>query len=127
MRIFAPNEKHGYYSSNKEGGFGGQDLYSIDYLEKTLHQSVISAVVSLDGKVTDVDVSLIDLETGELEGVFRSNVRTGKFIFLVNPNVEYELIIEGENFDAYSEIIRFSMDDLLYKQKMLIELRGEGK
>ena len=90
------NEQHGYYSSDKKGGFGGQDLYMIDYLEKELRQSVITTTLSFNDKPVSADISLLDAETGDLEGVYISNANTGKFIFLVNPNIEYELIIEGE-------------------------------
>jgi tetratricopeptide (TPR) repeat protein len=118
------NEKHGYYSSAKEGGFGGQDIYVIDYLEKSLRQSVISAELTVNGIPSSLEISLIDLETGELAGIYRSNPMNGKFIFLVNPNVEYEIIVEGENIEEFSEIINYSVKDLLSKQKKQIKVKG---
>ena len=120
----SPDEKHGYYSSNKSGGFGGQDIYKIDYLEKSLRQSVISAQVNLDGAPLSCTITLIEVETGELSGVFNSTPRNGKFIFLVNPAVEYELIIDGDGFDEYYEVIVFTTPELLEKRKKIINLKS---
>lgn len=116
------NERHGYYSSDKEGGYGGQDLYMIDYLEKELRQSVISGKIMLNGEPINADISLIDSESGDLIGVYTSNAKTGKFIFLVDANVEYELIVEGDTFEEYSDIISYSIEDLLKKQNKVIQL-----
>ena len=121
------NEKHGYYSSSKEGGFGGQDIYAIDYLEKSLHQSVISAVVTIDEVPIFSEATLLELESGDLVGVYSSHPKTGKFIFLVNPDVEYELIIEGDGFKEYSEILNYTVAELLNKQKKFINLKGNKK
>ena len=65
------------------------------------------------------------MESGELVGSFGSHPKTGKFIFLVNPNVEYELIIEGESFEDYTEVLIYTVDELLQKQRKLIKLNGE--
>lgn len=116
------NERHGYYSSNKEGGFGGQDIYLIDYLEKSLRQSVIAAFVSDEEGVVASEISLINIETGELEGVYLSNPTTGKFIFLVNPDVEYELIVETKGYEEYIETVNYSKEDLMTRQKLNLKL-----
>lgn len=117
------NEKHGYYSSDKPGGYGGQDIYLIDYLEKNLRQSVISGKVFIDGKPVMADITLIDVATGELSGVYVSNERNGKFIFLVNPLVEYELIVEKEGAEQHYEVINYTKNELLKKQKKVINLK----
>ena len=121
------NEKHGYYSSNKKGGYGKQDIYRIDYLEKRLRQSVVSAKVTVDGVPSSSEIMLSYMKSGELVGVFSSQSSTGKFIFLVNPNVEYELTIKGERTKDYREIISYSVEDLLINQKKEIKLKGEEK
>ena len=121
------NEQHGYYSSGKKGGYGKQDIYRIDYLERSLRQSVIAAKVTLNGTPSFSEISLIDLETGEMVGVYSSNPTTGKFIFLVNPDVEYELIVEVDGAEEYSEIVSYTVEDLLHNQKKLIQLKGGAK
>ena len=60
-------------------------------------------------------------------GVYSSNPTTGKFIFLVNPDVEYELIVEVDWAEEYSEIVSYTVEDLLHNQKKLIQLKGGAK
>jgi YHS domain-containing protein len=123
------NEQHGYYSSDKKGGFGGHDIYMIDYLEKSLRQSVIRAYVKEASLALplEANISLIEMETGDLAGVYLSNPLSGKFIFLVNPNVEYEIIIEATGYEEYSEIIQFSVEELMGEQSKEFKIKPIGE
>ncbi len=117
------NEQHAYYSSDKVGGFGNQDIYQIDYLEKSLRQSVIRGTVksSVDGSIVEADITLLNIENDDL-AVYVSNPNDGRFIFLVNPNIDYEIIIDAEGYEEYSEIIQFSTEELMESQRMSFNL-----
>jgi tetratricopeptide (TPR) repeat protein len=116
--VISANEQHGYYSSDKEGGFGKQDIYMIDYLEKSLRSSVIRGTLKdTTGNPLAAEVTVIELESGELSGVYLPNPKTGSFIFLVNPNVEYELIIQSSDYPEYSEVFTYSVEDLKKPQR----------
>lgn len=121
--VIAANEKHAYYSTEKKDGFGGQDIYQIDYLERSVRQSIIRAEV-LDGsnQPIEAEISLIDANTGDLVGVFTTNESDGKFIFLVNPDVEYDLLVEYGSDQEYVETVRYTVDDLLKPQFKSIKL-----
>jgi hypothetical protein len=115
--VISANEQHAYYSSDKEGGFGDQDLYKIDYLEKSLRSSVIRGkVVDKSGNPVRADISLLEIDSGELSGVYVSDAKDGDFIFLVNPNVLYEVLIETPDFPEYYEDVQYTIDDLLKPQ-----------
>lgn len=117
--MISANEQHGYYASDKKGGFGRHDLYMIDYLERELRQSVIQArtLVEHSDSAVAADVSVLELEFGEMDGVYLSHPRTGKFIYLVNPNVEYEVLIEAEGFEPFTVIEQFTTEELMQEQK----------
>ncbi|MEQ8909763.1 MAG: hypothetical protein RIC95_11255 [Vicingaceae bacterium] len=123
--VISANEQHGYYASDKSGGFGEHDLYMIDYLEKELRQSVIRGKVvdAKSGKAIQSDISLIELESGELSGAYRTNQQTGSFIFLVNPNVEYDLIIEANGYQELMEPILYQVEDLQKEQNKTFKLK----
>ncbi len=118
------NEQHGYYASDKKGGFGKHDIYLIDYLEKSLRQSVVKGVItnSIDNSFVSADITIIDLETSELSGVHVTNIEDGNFIFLVNPNIEYEILVEAEGFDEKTELFSFTVDQLRNTQKVEFKL-----
>ncbi|MEQ8624506.1 MAG: tetratricopeptide repeat protein [Vicingaceae bacterium] len=118
------NEQHGYYSSDKKGGFGEHDIYLIDYLEKSLRQSVIKGKVIDEGTgdVVAANITIMSLKDAELTGVHVSDPEDGGFIFLVNPNEEFEVIVEADGFDKHIESVIFSVDQLRKTQKMEFKL-----
>lgn len=121
--VISANEQHGYYSSDKLGGFGKQDLYMIDYLERSLRSSVVRGVIKdKDGNPISADVSVIEVDSGELNGVYVSNPKNGKFIFLVNPNVDYELLIEAEGYPEFFEDVNYDIEELKKPQYREFEL-----
>ena len=119
------NEQHGYYASDKEGGYGKHDIYLIDYLEKSLRQSVVRGIVkdSVTGEKIAADISVIELESAEFSGVYVANRDDGKFIFLVNPNIEYEILVEAEGYEERSEIIFYTTEDLKETQSMEFKMQ----
>lgn len=118
------NEQHGYYSSDKEGGYGEHDIYLIDYLEKSLRQSVVKGIVSDDstGEYIAADITIISLKTSELSGVNVTDQEDGAFIFLVNPNEEFEVLVEAEGYVSSSETVTFSIDQLRNTQQIEFKL-----
>lgn len=124
--VISANERHGYYASDKEGGFGEHDIYMIDYLEKKLRQSVVRGNVSdfHSGEKLRADISLLSIENSEMAGTYISKAETGDFIFLVNPDVEYELMIELEGYETYVQNISFSVEELLEPQEVEFKLKA---
>ena len=123
--MISANEQHGYYASDRKGGFGEHDIYMIDYLEKELRQSVIQAraLVEDNDSAVAADISVLELEYGEVDGVYLSHPTTGKFIYLVNPNVEYEVLIEAEGFEPFTVIEQFTIEELMQEQKRTYYLK----
>lgn len=122
--VITPDERHGYYSSEKERGYGDQDIYLIDYLEKSLQTSVIRCVAT-NAKTGDpiaVNALLIDLSTDEVAGVFLSRKRDGNFIMLFDPNTKYELMVEADGYESLLEQYSFSIEDLLNKKTIELKM-----
>ncbi|MEX2379927.1 MAG: hypothetical protein WD530_04250 [Vicingaceae bacterium] len=124
--VISANERHGYYASDKAGGFGEHDIYMIDYLERSLRQSVVRGNVSdaESGENLRADISLLELASAEVSGTYISKANSGDFIFLVNPDVEYEIMVEVEGYEPFVEEISFSVDDLIKPQAMEFKLKA---
>lgn len=115
--VISANEQHGYYSSDKAGGFGSQDIYMIDYLEKRLRSSVVRATVKdSTGNPIKADISLINPATGDLEGVYISSEEDGSFIFLVNPDLKYKMVIKHPDYEDFTKQLSYSTEQLMENQ-----------
>lgn len=96
-----------YFASDREGGFGGLDLYQFELPEKMKPEPVNY----LKGKVYDViskvpleaRFELIDLETGKRAVVSHSDGATGEFLVSLPINKEYALNATAKGYLFYSE------------------------
>lgn len=96
--------KYGYISAVRKGGFGGLDIYRIDFEEVEAKYTVVNGTVSTkDGKkVSDeLFIEITDIETGEIYGEYMPNERTLRYVMILPPG-KYELYVEAP---GYQEII----------------------
>lgn len=97
----------GYFSSNRKGGFGGQDIYVMDMPEdyETIPLTMIKGRI-LDAetkKPLPTKIYMIDTETKEkIDYVYHPNQKTGDYLVILPPNKSYDMIIESEGFLPYT-------------------------
>lgn len=96
----------GYYSGGGENSIGEQDIFKI--ITGKLDKPVLALLL---GKVYYNDVetgsfmNLYESEEGELEGTFKSNEETGKYVMALKPG-RYEIEVELENGQIVRDSIR---------------------
>ncbi len=114
----------GYYASEKEGGFGRQDLYTIRFLDAEKPEMALvkgKVTESLTGEAIEADISITDNKTGEEVARLRSNGTTGEYLVSLPSGKDYGLRIEREGHLFHSENIT------LEKGKDYVELRKDVK
>ena len=90
---FKENDKTGFFSSNREGGFGGMDIYSFGMLKKTVR----GTAKDQDGNVlAGVLVELTDLESGEQW--YEETDENGDYSFLVDPDRKFGILGTKEKY-----------------------------
>jgi outer membrane protein OmpA-like peptidoglycan-associated protein/tetratricopeptide (TPR) repeat protein len=95
------DNKHAYYSSFKEGGYGDKDIYYITLPgEKEADLTVYSGTItSIYGGVPEGTViTVTDNSTGEVVGTYSPNSSTGKYVFILPPGKNYNISYEAEGF-----------------------------
>jgi outer membrane protein OmpA-like peptidoglycan-associated protein len=102
-----PDGKRAYYASYQAGGIGNSDIYLItfqDSKEKPL--TVMSGSISqTTGKVPkNVTITVTDLNTKEIVGLYTPNSKTGKFLFILTPG-NYNILYESDENLFFSENI----------------------
>jgi tetratricopeptide (TPR) repeat protein len=91
--------RKGYYSSDKSGGFGRQDLYELDFIYRQETQLVLkSKIVDTSGEPVDATITLIASDESQLQGKYKANGRNGKFILIVNPLTNYKMVVEAPGY-----------------------------
>jgi hypothetical protein len=90
--------ERGYFASNRKGGFGQQDIYTVTpgFKGKKPVLALIVGFVKKDGNPVNANITLTDNKTGENKGTFNSNSSTGKYLIALTPGVEYKVAFEVE-------------------------------
>ena len=95
-----------YYSSFRKDGFGGQDIYKLDFPDVeekslTIYKGVIS---TRNGEPpSDVVISVVDVITGDVIGRYTANSKTGKYLIVLQPGKDYDITYEGPGCYFYSD------------------------
>jgi hypothetical protein len=111
--VLSAHGSMGYYSSEKKGGLGGQDIYTI------YPASEPRILVVLKGKILTTDgqplkARIIINETPDYSekdlpwGEYNSNSVTGKYMIVLPVDKKFYLHVESPGFQIHSEEIEFN-------------------
>mgnify|MGYP001487691203 CR=1 FL=1 len=111
--------KVAYYTGYSENGKGGTDIFKVVLKDEFAQFHVLKAMVEdKSGKPLAAKITLIENETKKVQGIYKSNTTTGKFIMLVDPDKTYNFIIEAQEYQSYTSDLKYdvnSTDLLEYK------------
>lgn len=118
----------GYFSSDRKGGKGGQDVYYIDMPEESrnvpltmLKGKILNAET---GKPMATKIYVIDNETDKkLAFVYDPDPKTGNYLVILPPAKNYDIIIESEGFLPYTLNIHIPNQSYFYELYQQISLR----
>lgn len=97
----------GYYSSDRRGGSGQLDIYSVSpgFSGDQPILALVVGFVTLDGVPVDANIAVSDSTTGTTYGNYNSNAATGKYLIALKPGNTYKVAIEVEGADTYYEYV----------------------
>ena len=102
----SPDGKRAYYSAFHEDGYGEKDLYILEFIEqKEIPLALFKGVIKdKDGVVPeDATVIVTDNESGELLGTYKPNAKTGEYLIILPPGVNYNIAYEAKGYIFKSE------------------------
>ncbi|HET8861203.1 OmpA family protein [Marivirga sp.] len=118
----------GYFSSDRPGGYGGQDIYFFDMPEK--YSNI--PLTMLKGKITagedeqpvPTKIKLIDNENNtKVDYVYDPDPNTGNYLIILPPGKNYDLIIESEGYLPYTLNINVPNQTYFYELYQKINLK----
>ena len=106
--VLASDGKRGYYSSPREGGSGGHDIYAVSFENSLESLRIVKGNTSSeDNEPLAASITLED-ENGNIAGLYSSNSITGNYIIILPPDNNFHMIIEVEGYQPVE-------DDLFYQ------------
>ncbi|MFH1004301.1 MAG: OmpA family protein [Bacteroidota bacterium] len=105
--LVSRNGKHAYFASDREGGYGGLDMYQFELYESAqpikttyLKGKVIDAVTK---QPLEANIDVIDLKTGKTYVKWSSNNMNGEFLICLPLNRDYAFNVSKEKYLFHSE------------------------
>ena len=91
----------GYLSSEREDGFGSQDIYMVTFLENTAQIKPYNIrVFANDSIINNTEIIVTIKEKRSLQGVYKSNYQTGKVLVLIKPKKKFDVSIKVSGFET---------------------------
>jgi outer membrane protein OmpA-like peptidoglycan-associated protein/tetratricopeptide (TPR) repeat protein len=111
--VVDPNGHVAYFSSDREGGYGGRDFYSFELYDSAQPKPITYVKGKVyDSKTTQplvAQFNLIDLKTGKVMVQSSSAHGDGTFLVCLPLNKDYALNVSRKGYLFYSE--NFSLTD----------------
>ena len=113
--VLNANGSTGYFSSERENGFGSQDIYKAVF-EPPLLLNVYHLTVAdkSDHVIPRAEIVLTDLTTSKTIGIYQTNALTGKALIISEPK-EYKMQIKAHGYETYQTQIKLGTEtNLMY-------------
>ena len=89
----------GFFSSEREEGSGMQDIYHADFSVNQLNYLVVRGVVTdVAEEPVKARILVTDLQQTEVQGIYNSNERSGRYLLVLIPGERYMLTVEAKGF-----------------------------
>lgn len=119
--------RRAYFSSDRKGGMGSQDIYYIDMPESSNVPLTMIKGKILDaetGKPIPTKIYLIDNETDKkLDFVYNPDPETGAYLVILPPAKNYDMVIESEGFLPYTLNVNVPNQTYFYELFQQIKLK----
>jgi len=120
--------KRAYFSSDRKGGQGAQDIYYIDMPDNasTVPLTMIKGKIlnAETGKPLKTKMYVIDKESKkDIEFVYDPDPNTGDYLIILPPAKNYDIVIESEGFLPYTLNVNIPNQDYFYELFQKITLK----
>lgn len=101
-----PDGQRVYYASRQPDGYGSTDIYLITFPSEDDRSLAVVASHIFDeanAPYSDAIIRIYDAENDLLQGVYRPNSLSGKFIAVLPTGRDYRMVIQAEDFEPYTQ------------------------
>lgn len=120
--VMTEDREKAYFSSNREGGIGHSDLYEMDMPDNISNYMLIKSTVrSVEDSILKATITVIDTQTKNIKGIYRTNENNGRFVMILKPGRQFKFIVEAEGYRNWVSQFRLSYDT----ERLLKDIRLE--
>ncbi|MBI5217430.1 MAG: PD40 domain-containing protein [Bacteroidia bacterium] len=120
--VSSADNMRGYYSCDREGT-GNSDIYVINMPDNNSNFRLLKGVVTNSDSIPQIvkatiTITLIDNQTNTLQGVYRTNQESGKYLLIVEPAKKYKVIVEADEYESFVDILEIPAkveEQIIYK------------
>ncbi len=121
-RYYVINSKgdKGYFSSTRIGGFGNQDIYTVNpgVVGERIIVGLFKGIIFGDNRPIQGKIEIIRTDNNENTGNFLSNAETGKYLYTCRPGFSYKLKVTSDGFNSFEEELDLeTMSDYVERTK----------
>jgi len=108
--VLAANGKNAFFSSTREGGLGGVDLYKAFINDPPTNLMVLKGIGydKTSNKSIPVKATLME-DNKAIVGVYNAKASTGEFVIIVAPDKNYNILVEADGYHPIAESIDFNI------------------
>jgi outer membrane protein OmpA-like peptidoglycan-associated protein len=125
--VLSANGKNGYYSTVRKDGYGKEDIYKIEMSNINIPLTMIRGKILCEEylKPLDVRIKVKDVETGQfIKHVYKPNAETGKYLIILPPGKNYDMIISTEGYVPYKMNVFIPNQTKFYELYQTIYLKA---
>ncbi len=113
-----------YFSSDREGGDGGFDIYRATLPKENIPLTLIKGkVITKDGKLPQkIRIKIIDKELSKDLFIYNPNSENGKYLMIFPPGKNYDMLVEAEGYKPYTFNIHVPEQSYYYQLQQTIYL-----
>lgn len=124
--MMCPDCQTGYYSADLKGGYGLHDLYRVYFPSTERNIVVVKGVIS-DAQTKQpirAQINLAELKRPDRIKSFQSNANSGKFIMILDPDIDYSISIVSDNYQIIESdlIVHDNYEESLQEVEINYEL-----
>ncbi|NJM93679.1 MAG: hypothetical protein HC842_02570 [Cytophagales bacterium] len=124
--------KKGFFSSDRKGGLGGQDIYTLLMPEEAanipltmIKGRILAEQPGSEPAPVATEIKVVDNETSEkVQFVYNPNKLTGNYLIIFPPGKNYDMIIESQGFMPYTLNINIPNQTYFYELYQEIILKS---
>ena len=127
------NQQVYYFISNRDANDGAFTMYKARTNQSGISSTIIKGNFEVKGypNMRKAEISVYNISTDELVGVYKTNPKTGNYLVILIPNVKYEFVINSYGYAPIKKTVEIPayastniLDDIS-RQKITLEIDEE--